>query len=69
LTPIYILNKEGIVKNKEIKIEVKRDENAVDEFIADEKLINFYKKETGKIRVTKKGLNKFVNNLFRYHVD
>ena len=33
----------------------------------DNRFVEFYKKETGRVRVTIRGLSKFVNNLIRLH--
>lgn len=44
-----------------------RDElNTTIQIDIDERLVEFYKKETGRKRVTAKGLSKFFNNLIHF---
>ena len=54
-------------KLKKRTIEVNEDDLTVVEIDVDKKLIEFYKKETGRSRVTAKGLRNFVNNLIKLH--
>lgn len=44
-------------------VEVREDEVTVVQIEVDKSLIDFYKKETGRSRVTQKGLSDFINHL------
>jgi hypothetical protein len=44
-------------------IEIRKDEVTVEQVEIEKSFIDFYKKETGRSRVTKRGLSKFLNHL------
>ena len=48
-------------------VKVREDDVTVVEIEVDKPLIEFYKKETGRSRITKKGLSDFVNHLIKIH--
>ena len=51
---------------KKRTIDVREDDVTVIQIEADEPLIEFYKKETGRSRVSSKGLSEFCSNLIRH---
>jgi len=48
-------------------VDVREDEVTVIQIEVDKPLIDFYKKETGRSRVTQKGLSQFINHLVDSH--
>jgi len=48
-------------------IDVRENEMTVVQIEVDKPLIDFYKKETGRSRVTQKGLSQFVQHLVEIH--
>jgi sucrose-6-phosphate hydrolase SacC (GH32 family) len=54
-------------KLKKQTIEVREDDVTVVQIEVDKPLIEFYKKETGRSHITKKGLSSFINHLIKLH--
>jgi len=54
------------MKKNKILIEIKRG-NEIEILELDKKSIDFYKKETGHSKVTKRGINRFIMNLLNYY--
>ena len=48
-------------------VDVREDEVTVVQIEVDKPLIDFYKKETGRSRVTQQGLSAFINHLVDSH--
>jgi hypothetical protein len=47
-------------------IEIQNDDVGVIQIEAEKSMMDFYKKETGRKRVTAKGLSQFFNSLFQF---
>lgn len=54
-------------KSKHQTINIREDEMTEIQIEIDKPLIDFYKKETGRSRVTLKGLSDFINHLINIH--
>jgi hypothetical protein len=55
------------MKPKKVIVKVRENETSVVEVEVDDHFIEFYKKETGRSKVTQKGLSKFLNHLVEIH--
>jgi hypothetical protein len=53
--------------SKKRVVEIREDDVTVVEIEVEKPLIDFYKKETGRSRVTQKGLSAFINHLVDSH--
>lgn len=55
------------MKVKKRIIKIREDDATSVEVEIDNRFVEFYKKETGRVRATIRGLSKFINNLIRIH--
>jgi hypothetical protein len=58
---------EQMRKSKKRIVDVREDEVTVIQIEVDRHFIDFYKKETGRSRVSSKGLSQFIQNLVEIH--
>jgi len=65
---LLLTNYSSVMKtSKKRIIDVRENEMSVIQIEVDRPLIDFYKKETGRSRVTQKGLSQFVQHLVEIH--
>ena len=56
-----------MMKSKKRIIQIREDDVTVIEVEIEKPFIDFYKKETGRSRVTERGLSDFINNMIKLH--
>lgn len=54
-------------KSKKVVIQIRENDETVIEVEIEKPFIDFYKKETGRSKVSAKSLSKFINNLVKIH--
>jgi len=55
------------MKAKKRIVKIREDDVTPVDVEIDNRFVEFYKKETGRVRATIRGLSKFINNLIRLH--
>ena len=54
-------------KLKTVKIQVRENDDTIVEVVVNKNFIEFYKKETGRSKISSDALSKFINHLVEIH--
>lgn len=54
-------------KSKKVVIQVREDDGNIVEVDVEKPFLDFYKKETGRSKISASALSKFINNLVKLH--
>jgi len=54
-------------KSKKVVIQVREDDGTVVEVEVEKPFLDFYKKETGRSKISANALSNFINNLVKLH--
>jgi len=54
-------------KSKKVVIQVREDDGTIIDVEVEKPFLDFYKKETGRSKISISSLSKFINNLIKFH--
>ena len=54
-------------KSKKVVIQVREDDGTIIDVEVEKPFLDFYKKETGRSKISANALSKFINNLIKFH--